>query len=228
MNVVIRENKKKRLIGDVIGDFGFAFEFFKAISHAVVLRGGTMKHLKRVITEKTLQKQIAEMIVPVDEAAKESIAYSVFVDYIFPEESRLNEEYPGIKSKLGLSANTHSFYDHKRSWRLRTADEVADMKPGVKKFLVKNFGRNIGSKEAIDEMDMQGYRPATHVEAYAFAKGVPQCTLDIYAIGSAAEHVPGTTTYIVGFSNNPEIRVFAAVMEGTCWGPENWFLFVRK
>lgn len=53
----------KRKTSDFLSALGVQFEIWKALVEAVLSRGGTDEHLRRIITDKTLRGKLAELIV---------------------------------------------------------------------------------------------------------------------------------------------------------------------
>src|SRR3989344_2635932 len=179
----MRQNKKDQGIGDVVSNFGFAFEFFKVIAHAVMAKGGTMQHLRRVMREEELRKQIAEIIVPVGAAVTKPLGeneYLVHVGYDMPrDKTKLESEF----SEGGVSELFYGNYE----WENHSSCAEIDQTPGERIMLVKHFDRKSKSEANITEMDKLGYRPATHLEAYAFAKANPEMQRQFWiaALGSS-------------------------------------------
>ncbi|MBI2475326.1 hypothetical protein HYV69_02775 [Candidatus Uhrbacteria bacterium] len=92
----MRKNKKDQEISDVLSNFGFAFEFFKGIAHAAKAKGGTMRHLRRVVNEEGLQKQIANLIVPAGSTITQPISPN---EYLIPVS---HAPLPSLVTKFSL------------------------------------------------------------------------------------------------------------------------------
>lgn len=148
--------------------------------------------------------------------------YLVHVDYDIPlDKDKLEAEF----SEGGVSELFYGNYE----WRFHSSCVGIDQKPGSKRImLVKHFDRETESEANIVEMDKLGYRPATKLEAYAFAKANPelQCQFCIVALGSFTLY--GDERYVAELDNDSYGRIL-----GNGWFDHRWsschrFLFVRK
>jgi len=221
--MTMRKSKKDQKISDVLSDHGFAFEFFKAIAHAVMSKGGTMRHMRRVVKESTLQEALGDLIVPVGSVTEIPLSENEFlvpVSYTpLPSFSKLEHEFG--------QGNVSNIFDG-RPFQKHSSCVNIDETSGNKIFLVKHFGRETESEDNIAEMDKLGYRPATQIEAHAFQKKNPdlQCQFYIVALGSFA--VGGGGRFVAVLGSRSGRRVF-----GNDWFDDGWdaggrFLFVRK
>ena len=220
----MRQNKKDQAIGDVLSNLGFAFEVFKVITHAVLAKGGTMQHLRRVVKEGALQKQIADLIVPAGSEIERPLIdgeYRVPVAYDMPHsKSALESEF----SKDGVSELFYGNYEWKND---RSCAEI-DQTPGERIMLVKHFNRAIESEDAIAEMDKLGYRPATHLEAYAFAKVNPELQRQFWIVALGSSAMYGGSRGVAVLVSDSDGRVLDGRWFGDGWGSGPRFLFVRK
>ena len=220
----MRQNKKDQGIAEVVSNFGFAFEVLKVIAHAVMAKDGNMQHLRRIVKEPALQRQIADLIVPAGSEIERPLAdgeYRVPVAYDMPHsKSALESEF----SKDGVSELFYGNYEWKND---RSCAEI-DQTPGERIMLVKHFGRNTTSEANIVEMDKLGYRPATHLEAYAFARANPELQrhFPIIALGSSA--LSGGNRYVAVLSGGPVRRILDFHWFGGEWSSDSRFLAVRK
>ncbi len=222
----MEQSKKDQKIGDV--DFGehleFAFEMFKVIARAVMEKGGNMQRLRRILEEPALQRQIVDLLVPVGsevERPLEDGEYRVPVRYEMPcDKAALEAEF----SKNGVSDLFYGNYE----WRPHSSCAQIDQTPGERIMLVKHFGRDTTSEENIAEMDRLGYRPATDLEAYAFAKANPelQRQFSIVALGSFA--IYGTYRCVAVLGNDSDGRYLRVCWFSFRWDRGSRFLFVRK
>lgn len=215
----MRQNKKEQGIGDVISNFGFAFEMFKVIAHAVMAKGGNMQHLRRIVKEPELQQQIADLVVS-EECPLDENEYLVPVGYDMPrDKAKLESEF----SNGGVSQLFYGNFE----WQNHPSCAGVDQTPGNRVMLLKRLNRKTTSEANIAEMNKLGYRPATHLEAYAFAKANPelQCRFWIAALGSSTL-IAGMHTVAV-LSGNSGRRMF---VDWLCidWDSDCRFLFVRK
>ena len=147
--------------------------------------------------------------------------YRVPVAYDMPrDKGKLEAEF----SKNGVSELFYGNYEWKND---RSCAEI-DQTPGERIMLVKHFGRNTTSEANIVEMDKLGYRPATHLEAYAFARANPelQRQFPIIALGSSA--LSGGNRYVAVLSGGPVRRILDFHWFGGEWSSDSRFLAVRK
>lgn len=183
MEKAMLQNCKKITRGDIVGALNL-FGFYQAIKQAVEDLGGDEKHLERVLRQPMLQRQIAGLIVkdadlPVSsqlflgeyEQPQDDIECSVFVDYQMP---RSKAELEAEFSSDGISP---IFYGSSWWWMYNRFCEQMDMRPGWRKMRIKHFGYITMIDGNNVEMDKAGFRPATHLEAYAFAKANPELQL---------------------------------------------------
>jgi hypothetical protein len=174
----------------------------------------TMSTLQLLVEGKRLIQQ------PLGEP--EGDTYHVFVDYQMPRDK---DELEADFSKDGVFDLFYGNYE----WQLHSSCQGIDQAPGEREFLVKHFDRPIESDEAIAEMDKLGYRPATHLEAYAFAKANPELQRQcwIVALGSSALYSDGFRDVVV-LSGGSDGRISSGRWFGSKWVAGFRFLFVRK
>jgi hypothetical protein len=144
----------------------------------------------------------------------------VYVDYTMPrDQATLETKF----SKHGVGA---VFYND-AEWQLHPSCIGMDQTPGERAMLLKWFNRRISSENAIAEMDTLGYRPATHLEAYAIAKANPelQRLFWIAALGSFAIDGNACVAVLISRSSQLVLRAFPFSVD---WGEDQRFLFVRK
>jgi len=221
--MVMQENEKKQSIGDALE---FTYEVVKAIADAVMARGGGMQHLRRIVNEPALARQIADLIVPAGSEIERPLIdgeYRVPVAYDMPHnKGALESEF----SKDGVSELFYGNYE----WKNHSSCAEIDQTPGERIMLVKHFNRAIESEDAIAEMDKLGYRPAIHLELYAFAKANPELQrhICIFALGSFVED--GNLCFSAELNGGAGGRWLNAreVTGGRRWGSLDRFLFVRK
>jgi hypothetical protein len=220
----MRRSKRDQGIGDVVSNFGFAFELLKVIAHAVLAKGGTMQHLRRVVKESALQKQIADLIVPVGSEIERPLVdgeYRVPVSYSMPrDKATLESEF----SKNGVSDLFTGNYE----WQPHSSCAEIDQTPGERIMLVKYFGRETTSEANIAEMGKLGYRPATHLEAYAFAKANPELQRQFWIVALGSSTMDGADRYVAVLRSDSDGRVLGNDWFDLEWGSGHRFLFVRK
>lgn len=219
------KKKNQHTISDVLSNFGFVYEVFKAIAHAVMARGGTMEHLRRIVNEPALVERIAHLIVPFSSTSELPLTdgeYRVYVDYSMPRDKA------ALEAEFSVGGVSKLFYgDYK--WRLHALCVGVDQTPGERIMLVKRFDRETESEANIAEMDKLGYRPATHLEAYAFARANPelQRQFRIVALGSFAK-VHCSRRIAAVLDNGACGRGFGDYDFDDGWVHYTRFLFVRK
>jgi hypothetical protein len=114
-------------------------------------------------------------------------------------------------------------FNHK--WRLRTSSDKIDQTPRERIMLVKRIE---SEADNVIEMDKLGYRHATHLEAYAFAKANPELLRQhwIFALGSYA--VLDGQRYSVALRKGSDGRILVTFWFGDDWHSHDRMLFVRK
>lgn len=202
---------------------GFTAEMVKA----VVKRSALATIVVEAIKGELLSE--AARVEPTAEASESEVKaldgltdneYLVLVTYDpLPSFAKLEQEFD--------KGNVSDLFDG-RPFEKHASCVNADETPGNKIFLVKHFNREIKSEEAIAEMDKQGYRPATHLEMYAFQKANPalQSRFWIIALGSFA--VLGDDRCVTVLRGASRERIFDVDWFDDGWGTGCRFLFVRK
>lgn len=95
--------------------------------------------------------------------------------------------------------------------------------------MILNFGKNIGSDEALAEMDKLGVRPLTYEELIQYGITHPDHQMQNYLIGLGTKHgldVAGPCAPSLGFDG--AVRRLDAGHWGGVWGGRFRFLVVRK
>lgn len=220
----MRNSKKNQAIGDVVSNFGFAFEMFKAIAHAVMAKGGNMSHLRRLLKEPELQRKIADLVVPVGSEIERPLVdgeYRVPVSYDMP---RTKEVLESEFSKGGVSELFYGDYE----WKNHSSCAEIDQTPGERIMLVKHFNRPIKSEDAIAKMDKLDYRPATHLEAYAFAKANPELQRQFWIVALGSSTLLGGCRFVALLSSLSGRRGLDRGWFDGRWVAGCRFLLVRK
>lgn len=213
-----------------LGDYDLAFK----IGTAIVESGLIPPDLRQMLCEDAdlgrFSRRIIEVIgreigtgqVTKLNSAAGIVEYRVHVSYTIPHLDKLIQEF-GTEEGLGI-------FDGRRFFRYSSVDEV----PGVKIFCVVQFERPFSSEDAIAEMAKRGYRPASHLELYAWHAF--QCTTALsfapsvmVAIGSSAT-VGGNSRAVAALQQNRiGSRYFTFVWDyDVAWPGEYLFLFVHK
>lgn len=220
----MRQNKKDQGIADVVSNFGFAFEMLKVIAHAVMDKGGNMQHLRRIVKEPTLQRQIADLIVPTgptEERPRVDGVYRVPVSYNMPRDKE------ALEAEFSRGGVSETFFGDFQ-WRTHSSCTEIDQTPGERTMLLMHFNQVIESEDVISQMNAQGYRPATHLEAYAFAKVNPDLQRKhcIIALGSSTRH--GDRRVVTVLYGGPDRCLLSDHWVGDGWRYGFRFLAVRK
>ncbi len=201
--------------------FGTAFEVWKAIVDAVLSQGGSDEHIRSLIGDKARLASIAAVIVGTGISELPPDHCRAYVDYApLRSRSELEKDFSG-------EGSVSVVFDG-RPWEKHDKCEGMDETPGERDFFVKHFNRGIESEDAIVEMDKQGYRPATHLEAIAFAKAHPEFQRQfwIVALGSFALLDDRRRVAVLGAGGGR--RVLDGGWFGGGWRAGGRFLFVRK
>ena len=143
------KNKKEQGIGDVVSNLGFAFELLKVIAHAVMAKGGSMQHLRRIVKEPALQQQIADLVVPAGSEVERPLGART--KYRVPVTLR-HAARQGNSSEFSKDGVSELFYGN-YVWQPHSSCAEIDQTPGERIMLVKHFGRERRAKANIVEMD---------------------------------------------------------------------------
>jgi len=151
----------------------------------------------------------------------EGETYRVHVGYDMPYDKDI------LETEFSKDGVTELLYGN-CEWQLHSSCEGIDQTPGEREFLVKHFDRKIESDEAIAEMDKLGYRPATHLEAYAFAKANPELQRQfwIVALGSFALDSGGRSVALLSCTSG--LCLLHDHWHDSRWSARSRFLFIRK
>lgn len=208
----MRKSKKDSEIGAVVSNFGFAFEVFKVIAHAVTAKGGTMKDLRRIVKEPRLQSSIADLlVVPTNFLAP--------VVYVQPTIDELNRRFPCDNT---FAEGLH--FEAIESCRSVSRDnrEVA--------FEYLHMDCEASTEEILAKMDRLGFRPALYEELLSFGERYPNEPLRyrIAALGSVTNvnRVPDAA-YLWGRYQG-QISLQLGYLCDADWEDDFRFLVVRK
>lgn len=143
--------------------------------------------------------------------------HKIFCDYKIPLYEELKKEFGYVSS----------IFDG-RPFTLHESCKDVSSKPRELEITIKHFDRFIESEEAIKEIEKDGYRPATHLEAYAFQKLNPKLQEEypIVALGSFA--VCGGSWYVAVLDGDPSGRILDNLWFDGRWSASYRFLFVRE
>ncbi|MFH1973648.1 MAG: hypothetical protein ABIK13_03535, partial [Patescibacteria group bacterium] len=87
---------------------------------------------------------------------------------------------------------------------------------------------NTESEANIAEMDTLGYRPATHLEAYAFAKANPELQRQFWIVALGSSTLDGDLRSVAVLDGVSGRRILDSNWFGIVWISDDRFLFVRK
>jgi hypothetical protein len=147
--------------------------------------------------------------------------YLVPVGYNMPrDKTRLEAEF----SKDGVSELFYGNY----KWQLHSSCAGIDQTPGNRVMLLKYFGRCTMSEANIAEMDKLGYRPATHLEAHAFAKTNPELQRQFWIVALGSSTIDGDNRCVAVLDGASDGRILSNSWFGHEWYSGDRFLFVRK
>lgn len=145
-------------------------------------------------------------------------ASSFLVEYVQPE-------YDELKKEFDKSGGRHE-------WHLHPSYLDIDQSPGKRTMVVRHFGRKMRSEKAITEMHAWGYRPATHLELYAFAKAYPKLQPRSWIIALGAFLLDEFEQRFVSARTSFKDGLPACFVNdfwfNCAWTPDFRFLFVRR
>lgn len=147
--------------------------------------------------------------------------YLVHVDCYMPfDEARLESDF----STDGVS---EIFYDE-HEWQFHSSCVSIGQVPCDCIMLLKRFSRVTTSEANITEMAKLGYRPATHLEAYVFAKAYPDLQRRFWIVALGSSKLYGGSRNVAVLGGDSDGRVLGNNDFDRKWDPSDRFLFVRK
>ncbi len=155
--------------------------------------------------------------------------YRVHVTYTMPNDKEtLEREF----SKDGVS---NMFTGNYYKWQMHRSCAKIDRTLGERIMFVKYFKRFTKSEPNIAKMEKLGYRPATHLETYAFAKANPELQRQFSIVALGSSMMPYGDRLVAVLDSDSDsgeriLRVKEFYDEGNSgeWDPDCRFLFVRK
>ncbi|MCI0479314.1 hypothetical protein L0Y59_02110 [Candidatus Uhrbacteria bacterium] len=166
----MRQDRKDPDIAEAVDTVEFALAVYKALVLAVKTKDGAIRHLRRVVEEPALRASIADLIVPPGTGASETLREGEFLVHVGYDMPNDREALENVFSYGNVSG---AFIGEQR-WEFHPLCADVVPAPAGKIFLEKTYNRSMKSDEAIAAMDKLGYRPATHLEAYAYAVAFPE------------------------------------------------------
>ncbi len=168
--------KRDQEIVEVISNNDFTRDLFRALAYAVIARGGTMQHLRRIVNEKDLQNQIADLVV----TAKDSPKFSALVVYAIPAMDELKRRFPAyVNPSFGQDITFEP---------IKVCENISRETREVE-FEYVHLDRDASNDEVLAEIDKRGLRPALPEELFAFNATYPEemTKFPIVALGSGAD-----------------------------------------
>jgi hypothetical protein len=228
----VMAQRKDITLEEELSVIGRSLEIYKILLQAVKKRGGMRDDMKRILNETALQDTIAGLIVPADVADRPlgGTEYVVPVTYDMPRDKAALEAQI---SKNGVSDLFYGDYE----WQNHASCAGIVQTPGPKNMLLKQFTpkeiKEMGGLESeniIAYMDARGYRPATHLETYAFGVNPETSGLQrefwIIGLGSFALVGGGRCAAVLRAGGGR--RILGYGWFGYAWDAHDRFLFVRK
>ncbi len=148
----------------------------------------------------------------------------IFVDY------KMSRDINVLKKEFTGHSTFIEDFKGKSSWFTYDDHSYDELKynPTSLDFLLKHFNALIGSGSAIKEMAKKGYRPATHLEAYAYAKKNPDKQLQHWIIALGSYMMLGGGRSAAEFASYGDERVLRTILIHEPFPEHYRFLFVRK
>ena len=214
--------KEERDLKSVLGDWGLAFELLKLLVHAILKKGGTIEHLRRILKEPELALKMADILVDkagkAETVAKASSPFSALVTYIQPSYAELQRLFSLVNSDFSKA-------DFKPIDRCRDVSrETREVS-----FEYVHLNRGASTDEVLAKMDRQNLRPALYEELLAFGAKYPdeQQQFPIVALGSVWRYFD-SDLYVVCLSRRDSERSLFLYWISDNWISDYRFLAVRK
>ncbi|MBI5732001.1 MAG: hypothetical protein HY982_01435 [Candidatus Magasanikbacteria bacterium] len=206
-------SKEERDLKEVLGNWGLAFELLKALIHAILKKGGTIEHLRRILKEPELALKMADMLVD-----KAVAAFSALVTYIQPSLAALKSAFDWVDD----------FY---AKADFKPIDRCKDVNREQREVSFKyvHLNRDASTDEVLAETDRQNLRPALYEELLAFGAKYPdeQRQFPIVALGSVCRN-SSDGLYVAYLNRCGSERGLYLHRIGRGWGWVCRFLVVRK
>lgn len=198
---------------EFVTGLGTAFELVKTLSDEVTSLGGNDDDLRRIIADKSVARQIAELLVsrPVSDTFALDINYT-----------------RSLETMVALGR-----YEYVNGDITAENFPVGSGEASVEAVLV-HLNRRASDEEVLAELQQYGLRPATMAELAAFGEQYPdqQCKYLIVALGSVGtdHHGDRSVGCLVGrpLVGRPPYRGLNVFPLGFGWAEHGRFLAVRK
>ena len=191
--------------------FGKAFEILKALTDAVLKRGGSDQDMERILTSKILRDKLADLICEIVQTAKN--IFRVPVNY--------NQNVQDMV-KAGKYDWVNSDINGTNFPVIRRGEEMAEVH-------LIHFNRDITSEEALLELDKMGFKPEELPGLLALGAQHPELQREypIVALGSAWRRRNGRRGVPCLFRDGSG-RNLGLLWFGGSWGAGWRFAAVRK
>ncbi len=185
---------------DFIKAMGTGWEIFLAIVNEVLALGGNDEQLRRILTSKTLRRQIAELIV--NTTTKVVLTLTSLIEV---------GKYDWVNSDI-----TEARFPMPENFTLGAEPKLY------------HLNRNISSEKAIEEMAKDGFRPATIWDLLDFGAKNPelQRQFPIVALGSVCR--VSVRRFVACLGRDDSGRSLNLDWYGRGWGGGGRFLAVRN
>ncbi len=184
--------------------------------------GKTHRPIQPVNRESSVQKVPQLSVIPESLVHHVPQQYVVDVTYAMPKEMEvLEEEF----SKDGVSKLLCGDY----VWLKHNTCVAVDDAPKKLTMMMEGLAKETSSTDAISKMVARGYRPATHIEAYCFAKTFPDIQLysDYIALGSSVYYDEFKEKCVAKLTCEYPNRTFKATTIPEKWDEYDEFLWVK-
>lgn len=172
-------NERDQMLNTLSSALELALALDRAVMSGIHERGGDISHLRRLLSEPDLLAKVLDLIVPTDVGGGSLINgtstlppnhYRIHVTYApLPSLEELKQEWG--EDRISTSFDGRQFQLHESCIDM-------DSTPGDRVFYIAD---NLSMHGCIDwglkqrsRVAPRGYRPATHIEVYEFAKAHPE------------------------------------------------------
>lgn len=200
---------------DILSGMGSGYEIVKTIIDEVKNRGGSDDDVRKILSDRTLQIRIGDLIMGTDQqdTTPRSTIYPVEIDYSDTFEQRLAAgRYDWKNSDI-----TEKHFPVKGEGQIQVDLELA------------HYGKSLSTEAILAAIEAQGYRPATIEELLAFGATYPefQREFPIVALDSVWQHRSGLrgVAYLRRHGGGRDLELGRL---GLGWDGRYRFLVVRK
>lgn len=189
-------------------------DILRVVSDEVHNLGGSDDNLRRIIGDRGLARQIAQLLVPRTDSSEP--AYPLAIDY-------------GQDLATMVQAGNYDYAHPDITDRNFPVGAPAPAGEAKVEAVLVHFDRSMSSQQVLDELGRRGLRPATMVELLAFGAQHPdsQRRFPIVALGSVWAS-RGGYRYVGCLWESPGCRELGLAWFDRGWGAFCRFLAVRK